>query len=464
MAEADYGLLGGTQNVAQVMQKQTATGQALEAAALDKASKANIYATQVISAASSTGNQQLYDSAKAHLAQMGIDPSPWAPDVATGATQAQAARLSQSPLGALINGATKMDANQIAANSAAGKATANPNALATSLMRPAIDSVVPGAGSLFTLPTPAGGPSTQPPPLPVDATPNPAPAQGQPAAAPTAQVGGLPLQVAPNAEVVDAYGSTATKFVTPPDDPMKTQAANEQMKRQAFDAWKENAKVKATAKASESAGGVTGTEAGDALKLYNKMSASLGMITDRFDKMRAATNDASNGFAEMTGVGPALANAGMFPGAQKTADANAMLDQAGSQQILGELGPMLAQSGARANKFLEQISAAASGYNKAAPPQTKQNVINGLEDNYLATLKANADEARAAGQPVPSAAEIDAQISAIKAKRPPVGNAPAAAAAPLYTPGQILDSPTLGKVVFKGGDPKDKNNYQPVGK
>lgn len=464
MADADYGLLGGTQNVAQVMQGQAAKGQALQTGAIDQASKANIYATQVISAASSTGNQQLYDSAKAHLAQMGLDPSPWAPDVGTGAQQAQAARLAQSPLGALINGATKMDANQIAANSAAGKATPNPNALAASLMRPAIDSVVPGAGGLYTPPTPAGGARTLPPPLPADATPNPAAAQGQPVVDPGAQVGGLPLQVAPSAEVVDAYGSTATKFVTPPDDPTKTQAANEQMKRQAFDAWKENAKVKATAKASESAGGVTGTEAGEALKLYNKMSASLGMISDRFDKMRAATNDASNGFAEMTGVGPAMANAGMFPGAQKTADANALLDQAGSQQILGELGPMLAQSGARANKFLETISAAASGYNKAAPPATKQLIINGLEDNYLATLKANADEARAAGQPVPSAAEIDSQIAAIKAKRPATPGAPAQAAAPIYNPGQILDSPTLGKVVFKGGDPTDKNNYVKVGK
>lgn len=459
MAEsADYGLLGGTQNVAQVMQKNAAAGQALQAGQLDQASKANIYATQVISAATSTGNQQLYDSAKAHLQQMGIDPSPWAPDVATAKEQAQAARLAQSPLGPLINAATKLDANQIAANTAAGKSTGNPNANTMALMPGAINSVVPGAGGLYTPQAPAGGPSTLPPPLP-GATP---PAQGQPAAAPSAQVGGLPLQVAPSAQPIDANGSTANQFVAPPRDPSQTQAAYQQSVSDARAAWEASPAVKAAQTSATKTADVTGGEAGEALKLYNKMSSSLPMISDRFSKMRAATNDASYGLAEMTGVGPALANTAM--GSQKTADANAMLDQAGSQQILGELGPMLAQSGARANKFLETISAAASGYNKAAPPATKQLIINGLEDNYLATLKTNADEARAAGQPVPPAAEIDAQIAAIKAQRPPVDGAPATAAAPVYNPGQILDSPTLGKVVFKGGDPTDKSNYIPVGK
>lgn len=455
MADADYGLLGGTQNVAQVMQGQAAKGQALQAGALDQAAKSNIYATQVISAATSTGNQQLYNSAKAHLAQMGIDPSPWADDVSVAAQQAQAARLSQSPLGPLINAATKLDANQIAANTAAGKSTSDPNANTRALMPGAINSVVPGAGSLYTPPAPAGGPSALPPPLPGTAPP----AQGQPAAAPAAQVGGLPLQVAPSAQPLDANGSTATQFVAPPRDPSMTQAAYQQAVSDARAAWESSAAVKAAQTSATKTADVTGTEAGEALKTYSKMSALLPQITNRFKTMRDAANNASNGFAEMTGVGPAMANAVMFPGAQKTADANAMLEQAGSQQVLGELGPMLAQSGARANKFLETISAAASSYNKAAPPQTKQLVINGLEDNYLATMKANADEARAAGQQVPSSAEIDAQIAAVKAQR-----AAAAPAAPVYNPGQILDSPTLGKVVFKGGDPTDKSNYIPVGK
>ncbi len=310
--------------------------------------------------------------------------------------------------------------------------------------------MVPGAGGLYMPPMPAGGPRTLPPPLPAAVT---APGQGQPVVAPATQAGGA---------AIDVNGSTPTNFVSPPRDPGMTQAAYQQSVSDARAAWEASPAVKAAQASATKTADVTGGEAGEALKLYNKMSASLGMISDRFDKMRAATNDASSGFSEMTGVGPALANAGMFPGAQKTADANAMLEQAGSQQILGELGPMLAQSGARANKFLEQISASASGYNKAAPPQTKQLIINGLEDNYLATLKANADEARAAGQPVPPAAEIDAQIAAIKARRPVL--AETQPAAQVYTPGQILDSPTMGKVVFKGGDPTDKSNYIAVGK
>lgn len=102
--------------------QKAAQQQALQSGGIDAASKSNIYATQVLSGAVA-GGQPAYDQAKQGLNQMGIDTSNWAPDVETGAQQAQAARLAQSPLGSLLNAGLKGEANNIAATQAMGSVT-----------------------------------------------------------------------------------------------------------------------------------------------------------------------------------------------------------------------------------------------------------------------------------------------------------------------------------------------------
>lgn len=138
---------------------------AAEAQTLDKNATANnmqdnIYATQVLSAATApigqdeTGqpvyNQPLYDSAKDHLESQGIDTSMWAPDAATGAKQANAAKWAQSNYGALMNFGVKEQANQIAA----GAQTNNPSP-ANSAMKGIIPGM-PGTGPLPVIPNASG--------------------------------------------------------------------------------------------------------------------------------------------------------------------------------------------------------------------------------------------------------------------------------------------------------------------
>ena len=164
------GTLNNQTQIPQLMQQNQAVGNQLAEQKLQQQSQQNVLATQVLSAASSTGNQGLYDSAKMHLSSGGIDTSMWPQDVGSGQTFAQSARLAQSPLGSLLNAGAKMDANNIAANTAAGQATPDPNAMQTNLMRGAMNSVTPGAGSLYNPPQQVNAqPRQAPPTLPPSA-------------------------------------------------------------------------------------------------------------------------------------------------------------------------------------------------------------------------------------------------------------------------------------------------------
>lgn len=363
MAEADYGLLGGTQNVAQVMQGQAAKGQALEAGALDAASKKNIYATQVMSAASSTMNQQLYDSAKAHLAQMGIDPSQWALDVQSGSQQAYAAKLSQSPYGALLNAASKMDSNQNAADIAAGKVPANPNALATGLLHGGMGPTLQDMTNPPNLSAPAAGPRTLPPPLPI---------QGQPGA----QVGGLPLQVAPganpaNEQAIDANGSTPTKFVAPPRDPSQTQAANADAAAKALEQWKSNPAVVQATKAAEAAGADAGKlplEAINSQEITNRLNQNIDKLLAINDKTPdSSMMDPNNKayFSKRYGSGD---------------DANYVdqWNQVDQQQILSDYGQLVKSGAIKGSRQIFQALQTGSGVPLDAPRAARAALLNNL--------------------------------------------------------------------------------------
>lgn len=113
---ADY--VGARQQQADQAQQLYQQGQLGQ---LDLASKKNLYATQIMSQVSASGDQNAYNMGLQHLQQAGIDTSAWAPDVQTGAQQAQAARMAASPYGALVNAATKLDTTANTANALNGK-------------------------------------------------------------------------------------------------------------------------------------------------------------------------------------------------------------------------------------------------------------------------------------------------------------------------------------------------------
>jgi soluble lytic murein transglycosylase-like protein len=173
-----------------------------------------------------------------------------------------------------------------------------------------------------------------------------------------------------------------------------------------------------------------GTTMGDEAKTLNVMQSNLPAVMKQFAIMRENAPDASYGLttgSEGGGLAPMLANSGIpFLGDKTTSEANAKLKQQSSMGILRELGPQLAQAGVKGNKFLETIANNASAIDMSAPPQTKLDLIDGLQSQYINNLKATASQLRANGQPAPTDAEIDAMVAqnAPPQKPPTGGNVP----------------------------------------
>lgn len=135
-------------------------------------------------------------------------------------------------------------------------------------------------------------------------------------------------------------------------------------------------------------------------KTLNVMQSNLPQALDRFEEMRNFAKNASYGTMETSGIGNTIANSGLNPD-NKTAIANARLEQLSAQGILPELGPALAQAGIKGNKFLETLSSSASGLNLSDKPAAKLSVIDGLQSQYIKNLvSTNQQIARYGGQPV----------------------------------------------------------------
>ncbi len=402
-----------TLSVKNVQDNNAAIAQKLQSGQLANQSAANVYATQVISAASATGNQALYDSALQHLQSKGIDTGGWAPDIQTGQKQAEAARMAQSPLGSLLSAGSRMDANANAADIAAGKVpNGGGNAIVNGLLRNgALTGGIPipvGIGSGLT---PDEGKIEVGKMASAAATGVPIP-EGM-------QVGGLPVSVDNvNATARAVNEQRSVKFTPPMRDPSETQAAYQARAQQAFEAWKADPSTVAATKTQEA----LGTAGGEEAKMLDIMKSGLPLMLKRFQNLRDSASEASSGLGVSSdggGLYPWLANSKMGQAIEpKTANANAMLQQNASQNILGELGPQLAQAGVRGNKFLEQIANQASGMDMSAPPDVKTNIVNGLESTYIANLKSTANQVRLKGLPAPTDAEIDQMVSQLKGAAP----------------------------------------------
>lgn len=159
----------------------------------------------------------------------------------------------------------------------------------------------------------------------------------------------------------------------------------------------------------------SGEDAAAAQKTYSVAASNLPFVLSRFNEMRGAAKDASYGPEywvndEGTGAGQQFHNSRD----DDTSRANSTLLQKGAQGILTELGPQLAQAGVRGNKFLESIASSASGLHMAQPPGAKLNAIDGLEAQYVRSLKATAQEIRSYGGKAPTDDEIDAEVAKLK--------------------------------------------------
>lgn len=155
------------------------------------------------------------------------------------------------------------------------------------------------------------------------------------------------------------------------------------------------------------------TNSAEDRKVFNIMKSGIPMQMKRFQDMEANANNASAGYGvEQDGTGFKQNLWNSLP-AGKTSAANNALEQLSAQGVLGELGPQLAQSGAKGNKFLESIANSASALKMNAPPEDKVKLVNGLRDMWVSNLKATASRLRDQGhRDIPSDQEIDQMIGA----------------------------------------------------
>lgn len=419
--------------------------QKINAGNLANASAGNIYATQVLSAATATGNQQTYDGAKAHLAAMGLDMSPWAADIKTGTDQANAARLAQSPLGSLLNAASRMDSNSNSATIAGGTVPADPNAHAHSLIRGAlVQQYGEPAGKLYdkhTVAAPTAQPSASGPGMTLPgAPPQPTPIGG---AAPAD--GGSALPDGSNIQGRDpGYMSNMPPSRSDPkyQDRSMTATQRNELYQADLNAWKELPSTKRTQKKEEKIGD---TSAGN-VEAANKAQE----LTDRLTKNLTAMLQL-NDSAPQSGFVPASAKAYLSRGLQanglgtgEAANAYSQWDQIDNQQVLSEIQQFIAAGGAnaRVNQTLERIAKAASHISVEGSPVTRKSLImNALAElqnkNIGAKNLVNADEGKAPQE---------------------YTNIPVTT--PGFTPGQIFKGTSRGDVVFMGGDATDPKNYK----
>lgn len=192
-----------------------------------------------------------------------------------------------------------------------------------------------------------------------------------------------------------------------------------------------------------------GGDLGEASKMYNVMQSNLPQALSRFSDMRKAAVDSNFGFGtndEGTGFKQQLSDQLQ----NNTSKSNNILLQKSAQSLLPEIGPVIAQTGGKGNMFMERMAAQASGLRFSAPPSSKQDIINGLENTYISNLKATAAQLRANGMQAPSDADIDAQVMQLKQNNP-VTNSNAANTGQSVTPSsnvQTAINPSTGQRIY----------------
>lgn len=301
--------------------RKAAAAQTLQSGAIDQASKANVYATQVLSAASATGDQNAYDQAKQTLQGQGIDTSTWAPDVQSGAQQAQAARLAQSPLGTLFNAQQKVIGNNIAGTAAMGSTDA---AGAAGFIQP-VPSITPSGGVIITPQITNQAPQPAPAPAPPAPAPAPAPAASN---APAPMGNQVKIGTAAGDQAVsDMYDAppapqpapALAKFSAPKQKDGETIQAYKQRVDTALEAYRADpAYIAANAAASE-----TGKAQADAAKAAVGAGANYDQVVQTINGIKAL-NNSPTGLPQDRGFLPASTQASLAQNLGGTAIGNAL--------------------------------------------------------------------------------------------------------------------------------------------
>lgn len=398
--------------------EQTLENQKINAGNVSNASAAQLYATQVLSGAVASNDQGIYDSAKNHLAQMGVDVSGLAPDLATGAQQVQAVRNSiynANPLNALLGLGLKAEGVQQQAVGNMGSQSAGDAAvpLASQLAARLSGGAMPGLSGApaQTAPMPAAAPGTGAiaPSLPAqasDALPVTPAATPRPAGS-----------LDPNAVIAPtaaAASAPVSGIMAPPkrsdakyNQPGVTEAANNALYSADLDAWKQTPAVQQAQATASASGGAAGKDVGAMPKEVASAQEMSERIGKNLDAMLAVNPDVP---VEKWGI-PASAKAWLsqnFPNAPvedggKSALAYNAFTKINKAQIVNGLQELVNSGSIRNSRPLIQLIADVNGIDENASVESRAQQINAVraEIQNLATSTANINSDLTGGQRQP---------------------------------------------------------------
>lgn len=442
------------------LRKALATQQ-IQTGGIDAASKANVYATQLLSGAAA-GGQDSYDQAKQNLQAQGIDTSNYASDVQTATKQLQAARLAQSPLGTLFNAAQKDQSNQIALGGLTGKITpgaVSPTIPGLSLSPQADGSVQPSLVPQSSAPVASGvSPSS------VFPTTNPVAPVNVPAliagtnltatgAAPGTE---QPAPAVPSSVPAPISAPQTTPFSFRAQLPNETLPAYKDAQQQAFEQYKADPNYQAVVEQGKAKAGALGKAQGDAQKdavsadaNYNQVVQTIGNIKDLVNSPAGLPQDknfvpaGTQAYLSQNIGGTALGNMlGVAPQAQ--ADNVNAFNKLNESQTIGAIKELASTGQIKMTRTLENILNRGFLVDPSASPASKiqqANVILGeLQNSKIATQNVNAG--LNGGQPQPYVSPLGTQATQ-----------PAAAATASAPPaGATLYGTSGGKPVYKLGN------------
>lgn len=412
--------------------KRAADAQALEGSQLDALSKKNIYATQVLSGAAATGDQNAYDTAKQHLANNGIDISGWAPDIKTGAVQANAARqaqYTQNPLMQALGVATKMDSNAATAAGTNGT-TVVPNAISNQVLHGGNLATAANNAPQWNNPDSA----QQPPVMQPTAQPS---NNVYPAEAAAAKLDNMP-QSAPQQQTPQKagyYGTIETnyvgpdgKFAPPAPVPGMNPASNSREQEKAFAIYKETPQ----AVRQNAAAAATGKDQAEADKAAISSKANYDQVVQTIDGIKAL-NDSPTGLPQQRYGVPASGGAWLSQNLGGTAVGNAIgvppqavADNANAftklneSQTIGAIKELAATGQIRMTRTLENILN--KGYlidpnsSPASKDQQAEIIKTELENSKIAAQNVSAGLKGAPSapyQPMPTANNVTVNPSNI---------------------------------------------------
>lgn len=445
---SNLGIVGNIKTIEDYANARQATQNALQTSQLDNLSKQNVYATQLLSGAAATGDQNAYDTAKQHLANNGIDVSSWAPDVQSGAQQANAARLAQSPLGSLIGAGLKQESNDLQRAALDGQLPPRGLNVGGVPIIPNIQAIQQRAPQAQSKPWVNPDVPQAQPMQPSASTQQP---NVYPAEAAAAQLNNLPQASAPTTEgfspPAQMQGETLPSYRARVEQAFQQYKESPQAVRQKEVATNQGKNEVANIEASNKAQELTD-------RLTKNLTAMLN-LNDSVPQSGFVPAQAKAYLSRALQANPALSNVGLDTSGN-AATAYDQWNQINNQQVLSEIQQFVASGGAnaRVNQTLEKIAQAASSIHPEDSPASRkaqiQNALAELQNKNISSqnlVKANQGQAPAGYTDlpvtVPSKAEQVVNNTGINTIPPQKGE-------------------VRGGYLFMGGNPNDKNSYKKV--